>query len=191
MNHSIALSMPDSTAPTITDTVKKYGAQLMGFIRGKVKKLEDAEDVLQDVWYQFSRLTDIGELDSVSGWLYFVAKNKITDLYRKRKPEALEDYTYEQEDGTFDIKEVLLMDDSNNPELTFFKETFWKAFMDALSELPEVQRDTFVLNEIEDMTLQEIADLQQENIKTVISRKGYAVKHLRKRLEPLYKELYP
>ncbi|RQO30602.1 RNA polymerase subunit sigma-24 [Taibaiella sp. KBW10] len=182
--------MPENNALSITDTVKKYGSQLLGFIKGKVKKLEDAEDVLQDVWYQFSRLTNINELESVSGWLYFVAKNKITDLYRKRTTDSLEDYTYETEDGEFNIKDVLLLDDSNHPELTMFKEVFWKAFMEALAELPEHQRDTFVLNEIEDKTLQEIADMQQENIKTVISRKGYAVKHLRKRLEPLYRELY-
>lgn len=180
----------DSSKPAITQTVKKYGQQLLGFIKGKMKTLEDAEDILQDVWYQFSNLTNIDELESISGWLYFVAKNKVTDFYRKKKTVSLEDMSYENEDGDFSVKEVLLLDDSNNPELALFKDTFRKELAAALKELPENQQEVFMLNEIEDKTLQEIADLQKENLKTVISRKGYAVKHLRKRLNYLYEELY-
>ena len=80
-------------------------------------------------------------------------------------------------------------DDSNNPELGYFKELFWKEFQTALDELPTNQREVFLLNEMEDMTLQQIADQQGENLKTIISRKGYAVKHLRNKLNYLYKEL--
>jgi len=188
----MALSAPENLSKTsVAQSVKKYGGQLLNFVKGKVKSLEDAEDILQDVWYQFSNLGNIDELESISGWLYYVAKNKITDLYRKKKPDSLEDMAHqEDEEGGFSIMDVLLMDDSNNAELALYKEMFWKELMAALEELPENQRQTFMLNEIEDKTLQEIADLQGENIKTVISRKGYAVKHLRKRLNHLYQELY-
>lgn len=190
MNNAMAISAtPNTTKTSVTQTVKKYGSQLLSFIKGKVKTLEDAEDVLQDVWYQFSNLASIDELESVSGWLYFVAKNKITDLYRKKKPSLIEDMGYENEDGEFSIKEILLYDDSSNPEMALFKEIFWKELMAALNELPANQREVYVLNEIEDKTLQEIADKQGENIKTIISRKGYAVKHLRKKLQHLYNEL--
>lgn len=174
---------------TVSQTVVKYGKQLFSFIKGKVNSLEDAEDILQEVWYQFSRLTDLEELENVSGWLYSVSRNKIIDQYRKKKTYSLEDLSFENDDGDFSIKEILLLDDSQNPELTLFKELFWDELLKALDELPESQRNVFVLNEIEDKTLQEIADQTKENIKTIISRKGYAVKHLRNKLNPLYQEL--
>ncbi|HET7734154.1 MAG TPA: sigma factor-like helix-turn-helix DNA-binding protein, partial [Paludibacter sp.] len=114
---------------------------------------------------------------------------KITDKSRKKTNLALEDYSYENEEGEFNFKEILLLDDSNDPELGFFKEIFWKEFQKALDELPENQREVFLLNEMEDMTLQQIADQKGENLKTIISRKGYAVKHLRNKLNYLYEEL--
>jgi RNA polymerase sigma factor, sigma-70 family len=189
MSNAALLVMPDKSTTTITRAVKKYGNQLFGFIRGKVKSLEDAEDILQEVWYQLTNLTNVNEVENISGWLYYVAKNKIIDSYRKKKTLSLRDMSYEDDEGNFSIKEVLLLDDSNNPELAFYKEFFWKELMAALDELPENQKQAFILNEIEDKTLQQIADLQGENLKTVISRKGYAVKHLRKKLQHLYNEL--
>ena len=86
-----------------------------------MSKTEDAEDILQEVWYQTSRLTNIDDLENVGAWLYSVTRNKITDNYRKKKSDSLEDYTYEDEDGSFSIKEILLADDSNNPELKCLK----------------------------------------------------------------------
>jgi RNA polymerase sigma factor (sigma-70 family) len=172
-----------------TEIIKNYSAQLLVFIRNKVGRLEDAEDVLQDVWYQLSRLTNVQELENTGAWLYKVAKNKITDLYRKRTNDWLEDYTYDTEDEELGIKDILLLDENSNPDLALFKEVFWKELMAALEELPEKQKQVFILNEIEGKTLQEIADMQQENIKTIISRKGYAMKHLRKRLQDLYNDL--
>jgi len=189
METTIHISMPEQKANSITKTIQQFGKNLFGFVRGRVKSTEDAEDILQDVWYQLSKLNNIAELENVSGWLYEVARNKITDKSRKKTSLALEDYSYENDDGEFNFKEILLMDDSNNPELGFFKELFWKEFQTALDELPTNQREVFLLNEMEDMTLQQIADQQGENLKTIISRKGYAVKHLRNKLNYLYKEL--
>jgi len=174
---------------TVSQTISKFGKQLFSFIKNKVNIVEDAEDILQEVWYQFSNLTNIDALENTSAWLYTVSRNKITDFYRKKKTDNLEDYTYENEEGDFSIKDVLLLDDSNNPELAIFKELFWDELLKALEDLPENQRYVFIQNEIEDKTLQEIADESGENLKTIISRKGYAVKHLRKKLLPLYNEL--
>lgn len=182
-------SMSKEKQFSITDTVQQFGKKLFGFIRGKVKTTEEAEDILQDVWYQFSRLTNLDELENVSAWLYRVAQNRVTDNYRKKKTENLEDYTYENDENEISFKEILLLDETANPELAIFKEQFWHELMEALDELPENQREVFLLNEIEDYTLQEIADKKDENLKTIISRKGYAVKHLRKRLQHLYNEL--
>ena len=162
---------------------------MFGFVRGKVKTTEEAEDILQDVWYQFSRLSNLDELENVSAWLYRVAQNRVTDNYRKKKTENLEDYTYENDENEISFKEILLLDENASPELALFKEEFWSKLMQALDELPENQKEVFLLNEIEDFTLQEIADQKGENLKTIISRKGYAVKHLRKRLQHLYNEL--
>ena len=173
----------------ITETVQQFGKRLFGFVRGKVKTTEEAEDILQDVWYQFSRLSNLDELENVSAWLYRVAQNRVTDNYRKKKTENLEDFTYENDEDEISFKKILLLDENASPELALFKEEFWSELMQALDELPENQKEVFLLNEIEDFTLQEIADQKGENLKTIISRKGYAVKHLRKRLQHLYNEL--
>lgn len=182
-------SMTQERNFSITETVQQFGKKLFGFIRGKVKTTEEAEDILQDVWYQFSRLSNLDELENVSAWLYKVAQNRVTDNYRKKKTEKLEDFTYENDENEISFKEILLLDENASPELAMFKEEFWNQLMDALEDLPENQREVFFLNEIEDFTLQEIADQKGENLKTIISRKGYAVKHLRKKLHNLYKEI--
>jgi RNA polymerase sigma factor (sigma-70 family) len=152
--------------------------------------LEDAEDILQEVWYQLGNVADPAQIDSISGWLYRVARNKITDRYRKKQTDLLDDLLYEDDEGEISLRDVLLADDSTDPELALFKETFWVTFQEALNELPEKQREAFVKNELENRTLQEIADESGESVKTVISRKGYAVKHLRARLASLYLETY-
>ena len=172
----------------IAQTVKKYGGKLSSFIRPKVNNAEDAEDILQEVWFQFSNLTNISEIMNVGAWLYQVTRNKITDSYRKKKTENLEDFVYEDEDGSFSIKDILLLDDSENPELLAFREEIWKELFSALEELPEKQRLVFVENIIEGKKLQEIADEQGENIKTIISRKNYAMKYLRIRMSELYRD---
>lgn len=181
--------MPERENRNIAGIVKEYGNRLLAFVRGKVTSPEDAEDIVQDVWFQLSKIANLDELENASGWLYQVARNRVTDLYRKRKPAALEDYRFEGEDGEMQFKEILLLDDSQSPELALFKDEFWAALLSALDELPENQRQVFILNELEDITLQEIADKSGENLKTIISRKGYAVKHLRKRLATLYRAL--
>ena len=189
MEYAINLKMAEEKAISVTETISQFGKKLFGFVRGKVKTNEDAEDILQDVWYQLSNISNIDELENMSAWLYQVARNKITDTFRKKRTSALEDYSYENEDGEFNYKDILLLDDTNNPDLAFFKELFWKELMTALDELPEKQKEAFVLNEIEELTLQQIADKTGENIKTIISRKNYAVKHLRNKLNYLYQEL--
>ena len=181
--------MTETRSASITEVVKNYGSQLLRFINSKVAKTEDAEDILQEVWFQTSRLTNLNELENVGAWLYSVTRNKIIDSYRKKKTESLEDFVYQDEDGELNVKDILLADDSNNPEVGMFKDLFWEELMKALDELPEKQRRVYVQNELEDKTLQEIADAEGENIKTIISRKSYAVKHLRKRMQRLYNDL--
>lgn len=181
--------MSEKNAKTFSEVVKEYGGQLLRFVKARVKKTADAEDILQEVWYQFSRVTNIEDLGNAGAWLYSVTRNKITDSYRKKKDESLDELTEASDDDSFPIAHLLVADETDNPELKMFKDIFWDELMKALEELPEKQRKVYILNEIEEMTLQEIANLENENLKTIISRKSYAVKHLRLRLRGLYNEL--
>jgi len=88
---NLTLAMNDNPKITIEDTIDKYSKQLFGFIKGKTRSVEDAEDILQEVWYQLSRLTNIDEIENISAWLYSISINKVTDLFRKKKSEHIED----------------------------------------------------------------------------------------------------
>jgi RNA polymerase sigma factor (sigma-70 family) len=171
---------------TISQSVKDYGKKLFAFIRGRVRSKEDAEDILQDVWYQLSNTTEL--IDQVDAWLYRVARNKIIDRYRKSRPDSLQDYNYEDEEGELGFEDILLADTAS-PETEYIKNLFWEQLYEGLSELPKEQREVFIQNELEGRTFADIAAESGDNIKTLISRKGYAVKHLRHRLQTLYDEL--
>lgn len=171
----------------IIQTVRQYSQRLFRFIRSRVSTDEDAEDILQDVWYQFSNTTETEAINQVSGWLHRVARNKITDSYRKRRETLIDDLIVESEDGESLFLDFMLADD-DDPELSFLRQLFWEQLEEALEELPDNQREVFVRNELEGITFQQMADETGENIKTLISRKGYAVKHLRKRLALIYEE---
>jgi len=170
----------------ISLTSKQYGKRLLSFIRGKVKSDEDAEDILQDVWYQLSRVIDAEPIQELSAWLYRVARNRITDSYRKKKTEKLPVSKYqEDEDMANEIAEM----DSFDIQMAMMHEVFWEELFIALDELPENQKEVFIKNEIQEMTFEEIAKETGVNIKTLISRKRYAVQFLRERLEYLYDEI--
>ena len=176
----------------IIRAVSDYGKGLFNFIKGKVNTDADAEDVLQDVWYQLSNIDDTDEIEQLRGWLYKVARNKIIDRGRKKTDSLIDDLAYgsrddEDEEGQLNLADVLLTDDED-PESIYLKELFWEELLGALDELPENQKNVFVWNEMEDKTLQQIADETGEKLKTIISRKRYAVKYLRMRLETLYNE---
>jgi RNA polymerase sigma factor (sigma-70 family) len=173
---------------TIINSIANYGKQLFAFIRSKVSTDEDAEDILQDVWYQFSSQPEIEAISSISGWLYRVARNRIIDRSRKKKNELLDETGFVSEDGEWIMPEFLLAD-NNNPETEHIKQIFWEELFAALEELPQSQRSVFERNEFEDMTLQQIADADAVPLKTAISRKRYAVLHLRNRLEEQYNDL--
>ncbi len=189
MSKAIELALPLVQQPvTITDLIKHYGQRLFTFIKKQVKVTEDAEDILQDVWYQLSRQANIKDLQNVNSWLYTTSKNKIIDRYRKRKNIAVTENVPAQDDDFAGVKEILLADTTQNPELLIFKKQFWQLMDQALSELPQNQQYAFRANEFEQKTLREIAEEEGVSIKTIISRKQYAVKHLKKVLLPLYND---
>jgi len=171
----------------IIKAVGDYGKGLFNFIRGKVTTEADAEDILQDVWVQLSNITDTDDIDHLKGWLFRVARNKIIDKSRKNTEQLIDDLVDYDEEEDINFADILLTDE-NDPESVYLKELFWDELFAALDELPLKQRDVFVWNELEDKTLQQIADETSEKLKTIISRKGYAVKYLRNRLQLLYNE---
>ncbi len=168
----------------ITQIINDYGKKLFSFIRSKVESNEDAEDVLQDVWFQLTAVLNAQPVEQVSGWLYRVAKNRIADRYRKadyRLSQSMED-----DDNVLELQPILpdaAVDDEQ------FTEAFWKQLAVALEELPPEQREVFLLHEIEEMSFSDISELTGEKVNTLLSRKRYAVLHLRKKLQRLYTEL--
>jgi RNA polymerase sigma factor (sigma-70 family) len=179
-------NMSDSRGKHITEVINTYSKRLMGFIRKRVSSEADAEDILQDVFYQF--IGNTTPIEQLTSWLFTVTRNKITDKQRKKKPELLEDLYVSDSDEGFEWSD-LFFDDENNPESEYMRSLFWEALYTALNELPAPQRDAFVLNEIEGIPFKEIAEQTGDTINTLISRKRYAVLHLRERLGTLKNEL--
>ena len=186
---TIQAVMNQTTRKNISTVIGQFGKRLFGFIRQRVRSEADAEDILQDVWYQLTSTIETEPIEQVSSWLFKVARNKIIDSYRKKRPEALDDaLAVENENGELNFREIL-MDKSGDPETELLRSLFWDAFKKALEELPAEQRTVFVWNELEDIPFKEIAQRTGEPVNTLISRKRYAVLHLRKRLNSLYNEI--
>jgi RNA polymerase sigma factor (sigma-70 family) len=183
---TIASGMTATRNRNITDVINTYSKRLLGFIRSRVKSEEDAEDILQDVFYQF--IGNAAPIEQVSGWLFKVARNKITDGHRRMQPELIEDIYDADEEEAFEWSEIFF-NDADNPETEYLRSMFWEALNKALGELPAEQREAFVLNEMEGIPFKILAEQTGETINTLLSRKRYAVLHLRKRLAVLRGEL--
>lgn len=184
---SISAPMTDDNKKDITQIIKSYSRRLLSFIRKRVDNSADAEDILQDVFYQFAENTQ--PIEQVTAWLFRTTRNKITDRYRKKKPELLEDiFSDVDEEEEFSWDEVLFSD-ASTPETEYLKSLFWSALQEALEELPEEQRSAFVQHELENIPFEKIALQTGVPVATLISRKRYAVLHLRERLAILKDEL--
>jgi RNA polymerase sigma factor (sigma-70 family) len=184
--------MPEDRNSHIIQTIKSYGKNLLGFIRRRVKSDADAEDILQDVWYQFSSVINSEPIEQTGAWLYKVASNKITDKHRKKSETLLDDMLVTgDDDADEDLPDfkALLLTESNTPETEYLRNLFWEQLFFALDELPEKQRQVFIWNELEDISFAEMAELTGDNVQTLVSRKRYAVLHLRDRLKQLYDEI--
>ena len=175
------------------NTFLKEKDKLLGFIRNRVSTVEEAEDILQDVFYQFVVGFDtIESLDRVTSWLYSVARNKIIDRYRRDavrpKKTDFEFAASKDDQGPLTLQEIL-PDLDNSPESAMLREAIWDEITEALAELPIEQREIFILNEMEDKSFREISEETGVSINTLLSRKRYAIMALRKRLQKFYDEV--
>jgi RNA polymerase sigma factor (sigma-70 family) len=167
--------------------------KLLGFIRNRVSSVEEAEDILQDVFYQFiAGFETIESLDRVTAWLYSVARNKIIDRYRKDsvRPQRVDFAASSTLDDELPLTlQEILPDFDNSPEAILLREAIWDEITDALGELPLEQREIFIQNEIEEKSFRAIATETGVSINTLLSRKRYAILSLRKRLQRFYDDL--
>jgi RNA polymerase sigma factor (sigma-70 family) len=184
---TISFQMSDTRSNSIAAIVTGYSRRLMGFIRRRVSNEADAEDILQDVFYQL--LGNKEPIDQVAAWLFRVARNKIIDRSRKKQTVPLDGLFFENEDGEDMEWMDILMDDTSNPETQYLRSLFRETFQEALDELPEEQKQAFIQNEMDGISFKQISEETGVPINTLISRKRYAVLHLRSRLADLHEAL--
>jgi RNA polymerase sigma factor (sigma-70 family) len=173
----------------ISDVVKREQSRLRNFIRRRVPDPLDAEDILQDVFY---RLVEANRLlmpiEHVTGWLFRVARNRITDLFRKNEPENFSEIQPADEGGVLLQFEDLLPSPDDGPEALYARNVLLDELERALDELPEEQREVFVAHQFDGRSFKELSAETGVSVNTLLSRKRYAVLHLRERLQRVYDE---
>jgi RNA polymerase sigma factor (sigma-70 family) len=173
----------------ISEIVAEERSRLSNFIRRRVPDPSDAEDIVQEVFYELVEANRLlMPIEHVTGWLFRVARNRITDLFRKKKPETFSDAAVEDEDGEPLRIEDLLPSPDAGPEALYFRNVLLDELEFALDELPGEQREVFVAHELEGRSFKEMAAETGVSVNTLLSRKRYAVLHLRERLQSIYDE---
>ncbi|HEX2344491.1 MAG TPA: RNA polymerase sigma factor [Vicinamibacterales bacterium] len=174
----------------ISDVVEREQSRLRSFIRRRVPDPRDVEDILQDVFYELVEANRLlMPIEHVTGWLFRVARNRITDLFRKKKPESFHEIAVSDEDVELLQLEDLLPSPDAGPEAVYARNVLLDELAMAVDELPADQREVFVAHELEGLSFKEIASETGVNVNTLLSRKRYAVLRLRQRLQSIYDEL--
>ncbi|MCL1934540.1 MAG: sigma-70 family RNA polymerase sigma factor [Candidatus Azobacteroides sp.] len=179
------------TKDNLEERIKEYQPQLKSFIRKRVDNKENAEDILQDVLYQLTKTvnTAMNPIEHLAAWLYRVAKNTIINQGIKKREEEMPVYQNDEDDNEKlkDFSEVMFNNESSpSPETEYLRSLVWTELKAALDELPPEQREIFELTELDNIPIKEIAQTLDVPVNTLLSRKHYAVLHLRKRLKELY-----
>lgn len=174
----------------IADVFTRERSRLGGFIRRRVPDPRDAEDILQDV---FAELVEANRLlmpiEHVTGWLFRVARNRITDLFRRKTPDQLSDATIaSDEDERLGLEELLPSADAG-PDALYARRVLLDEITEAIDALPDDQREVFIAHEIDEVSFKELAERTGTSVNTLLSRKRYAVLRLRERLRRMYDEL--
>ena len=182
-------TMPGIRLPAANEALERYRERLARFIRRRVPDRFDAEDIFQDVLYEFLESADSGySIEQIGAWLFRVARNRITDLFRKKKPQLFGDLSAPLGDEEPISFEELLPSAEAGPDAEFARRVLIRELMDAIDGLPPDQRRVFIAHEIEGRSFKEIASETRTSVNTLLSRKHYAVMQLRERLEEIYRE---
>jgi RNA polymerase sigma factor (sigma-70 family) len=189
MKASGSIAMSDVRQPAADEVVQKYGSRLANFIRRRVPDRLDAEDILQEVFYEFIELGEPGHpMEQIGAWLFRVARNRIIDLFRKKKPERFTDLTRDRGEEHGPSFEDLLPSPEAGPDAVYARSVLTRELADAIEDLPEDQRYVFIAHEIEGRSFKDLAAETGLGVNTLLSRKHYAVMQLRDRLEAIYRE---
>jgi RNA polymerase sigma factor (sigma-70 family) len=187
MKDAVSLRMAIEQDQRISDVVRREQIRLRDFIRRRVPDPRDAEDVLQDVFYKLVEANRLlMPIDHITGWLFRVARNRITDLFRKKKPESFGDVA-DEDDELLPLEDLLPSPDAG-PEALYARSVLIDELELAIDELPEEQREVFVAHELEGRSFKAMAAETGVSVNTLLSRKRYAVLHLRRRLQSIYDE---
>jgi RNA polymerase sigma factor (sigma-70 family) len=174
----------------ISEVMEEERSRLRNFIRRRVPDPSDVEDILQEVFYELVEANRLlMPIEHVTGWLFRVARNRITDLFRKKKAKTFSDAAVEDEEGELLRIEDLLPSPDAGPEAVYFRNVLLDDLESALEELPEQQREVFVAHELEGRSFKDLSAESGVNVNTLLSRKRYAVLHLRERLQRIHDEL--
>ena len=187
MVNAIALEKQPHAHIAAEQTFRTERKRLFDFIRRRVRTNEDAEDIMEDVFYQLLSSYSVTEpIEKMTSWLFTVARNKVIDWYRKKRPESL---PRDNDDPSLPLNlEDILYDPTQNPDQVYARSLVWTELAEALDELPEEQKQVFVMHELEGKSFKEIAEITGEPQNTLLSRKRYAVLYLREQLQELYDE---
>lgn len=171
--------------------IKEYQPKISSFIKTRVPSHEDAEDIAQDVFFQFVKTVETthNPIENLSGWLFRVAKNLIINKSKKKKESSLPLETEYNEEEDILTSLFPKTDESESPVNLYIRSLMWEELEEALTELPVEQRSIFELTELDGLPVKEIAESSGLSVNTLLSRKHYAVKYLRKRLKQTYEEL--
>src|SRR5712692_1987604 len=174
----------------ISETIEREEPRLRNFIRRRVPDQGDADDILQDVFYELVEAYRLMKpIEQVGAWLFRVARNRITDRFRKKKPVLVSDLAEVEEDGEMLSLEDLLPSPEAGPDAAYARSLLLEELEDAIEELPDEQREAFVAHEFEGRSFKELAAESGVSVNTLLSRKRYAVLYLRERLREIYDEL--
>ncbi len=186
---SDAATMPDTQNASIAEVVEQERARLGNFIRSRVPNVLDAEDILQDVFYELVEANRLlMPIEHLTGWMYRVARNRITDLWRKTKPESLSD-PITSDEGEERLLEDVLPSPEDGPDAIYIRKAMLADMEQALRELPEEQRWVFIAHEVEGRSFREMAAETGVGLNTLLARKRYAVLYLRKQLSEHFWQL--
>ncbi len=189
MREPLVLTAMTEQDRQISDVIAEERSRLRNFIRKRVANDADVEDLLQEVFYELVEANRLlMPIEHVTGWLFRVARNRITDLWRKKRPENFSDAALEDEDGELLQLEDLLPSPAAGPEALYVRNVLLEELEFALDELPDEQREVFVAHELEGRSFKELSRESGVSVNTLLSRKRYAVLHLRERLQSIHDE---